>query len=95
MLPKGALIKKQRSHAEKEVIGHAHSNPLLDTRVYEAAFNDGTICEYSTNVISENIYTTVNDEGFETYIFKDNYHRVDLNIALSDDNAWTISHNGN
>jgi hypothetical protein len=68
----------------------------LDTRVFEVQFSDGHVSEYETNVIAENIYATVDDDGFETLLFHEIIdHRVDRNIALDADNAWIISHNGN
>ena len=36
---------------------------ILNTRIYDVMFPDGNIQQYSTNVIAENIYSQVDDEG--------------------------------
>jgi hypothetical protein len=43
------------------------TNPILDTRVFEVQFLDGTINEYATNVIAENILAMVDDDGHKPY----------------------------
>jgi hypothetical protein len=45
-------------------------NPILDTRVFEVIFPDGHVAEYATNVIAENMFAMVDDEGYETAIIK-------------------------
>jgi hypothetical protein len=69
---------------------------LLDSRVYEVTFSNGHIREYRTNVIVENIFATVDDDGYETKIFKDILdHRSNPNTVLNEDESWVISQNGN
>jgi hypothetical protein len=46
-----------------EPVGHAHANPYFDMREYEVEFTDGTIERYATNVIAENMYAKVDNEG--------------------------------
>ena len=46
-----------------EPIGRAHSNPLFDTHEYEIEFTDGTTEKYQANIITENMYAQVDDEG--------------------------------
>jgi hypothetical protein len=101
ILPRGDLYeratvtRRKRDH-EGNLIGKAHTNPLLDSRVYEVTFSDGHVGEYSTNVIAENIFATVDEDGFETKIFKDILdHRYNPNTIITEDDSWIISHNGN
>jgi hypothetical protein len=44
-------------------IGVSHSNPLQDTQVYEVAFPDGTMTEYSANLIATAMFAQVDDDG--------------------------------
>ena len=37
---------------EGNPIGHAHSNPILNTRVYEVEVPDGHVEEYAADVIA-------------------------------------------
>ncbi len=45
-------------------IGQAHKNPVLNTLMYEVKFNDGTSCVYVANIITENMWRSVNNEGY-------------------------------
>jgi hypothetical protein len=60
----GRVIKRSRG-LDGEPIGRAHNNPLFDTREYEVEFTDGTHEKYQANVIAENMYAQVDDEGNE------------------------------
>ena len=68
MLPRGdeykvgQIIRRKRDH-DGNPIGKGNHNPILDTRIYEVKFGDGEVLEYAANVIAENIYSQVDDEG--------------------------------
>ena len=38
-------------------IGNFHNNPLLDTRIYEVMFGDGSKQQFAANVIAENLWS--------------------------------------
>jgi hypothetical protein len=68
LLPKeGVLIPAKvigRKHdAQGNPIGIAHSNSIIDSRVYKVQFSDGHIEEYAANALAENIYSQVDSEG--------------------------------
>jgi len=44
-------------------VGKEDSNPILDTREYIVDFEDGSKEVYTANLVAENIYSTINDEG--------------------------------
>ena len=44
-------------------IGNFQINPLLDTRVYEVMFGDGSKQQFAANVIAENLWSEVHDDG--------------------------------
>jgi hypothetical protein len=58
----GRVVKRSRG-LDSEPIGCAHANPLFDTREYEIEFNNGTHEKYQANVIAENMFAQVDDEG--------------------------------
>jgi hypothetical protein len=58
-----ALVIKHAKDTGGEPVGHSHANPFFDTREYEVEFTDGTIEQYTTNVIANNMYAQVDDEG--------------------------------
>ena len=68
MLPLGddqrkGTVRRRKRDAEGRVLGHASSNPYLDTTLYEVEFDDGHVQSYAANIIAENIYEQLDDEG--------------------------------
>ena len=66
----GKIKKRKRDHETNLLIGSAHPNLILDTRIYEVNFGDGTYVDYSTNVLIENIMNSADDNG-QTAMFID------------------------
>jgi transposase len=92
---KGTVLRRKRDK-DGTLIGHANMNPILNTRVFEVIFPDGHVAEYATNVIAENMFAMVDDEGYETAIIKSIIdHRCDHSKALREQEAWITSYNGN
>ena len=58
-----AVVKKRVVDTDGNPVGKRNDNYMLDTREYELEFDDGTTEIYSSNIVMENIYTQVNDEG--------------------------------
>ena len=58
-----AKVRKHLRNQDGELIGVAHSNPLLDSRKYEVEYVDGHVEELTANVIAENIIAQVDEEG--------------------------------
>ena len=56
-------VKSRKRDSDGNPIGRSNSNPILDTRVYQVEFPDGDVAEYTANVIAENIFAQVDDEG--------------------------------
>mmetsp|Transcript_8647 Transcript_8647/g.12593 ORF Transcript_8647/g.12593 Transcript_8647/m.12593 type:complete len:946 (-) Transcript_8647:1039-3876(-) len=61
-LRRGEVVRRRRDQNGRPV-GIRNSNPILDTREYEVIFPDGSSQSYSANVIAENLYSQVDDEG--------------------------------
>ena len=59
---RGRVIKRSRG-LDGEAIGRAHANPLFDTREYDVEFLDGSVEKYQANVIAENMFAQIDDEG--------------------------------
>ena len=45
--------------------GRYHSNPILNTQVYDVMFPDGAVKQYSANIIAENMWAQVDHEGHQ------------------------------
>ena len=65
----GRVIGRKRD-AQGQLIGHTNdSNPLLSTALYEVEFADGSIEPYTANIIAENIWSQVDDQGRDVLTF--------------------------
>jgi hypothetical protein len=90
---KGTVVGRKKGN-DGNPIGLANSNPILDTREYEVEFPDGSLDTYTANVIAENLYALVDDEGHETLVMQDIIdHRKD-GSAVSHDDAYVVDRHG-
>ena len=56
-------VTNRNRDSDGKLIGEGNTNPILDTRIYEAQYPDGAVSEYSANVIAENILSQVDSDG--------------------------------
>ena len=61
--PAFARVTKRMKDENGNPIGRAHANPILDTRMFEVEFLDGTKQAMSANVIAENLFAQVDQDG--------------------------------
>ena len=47
-------------------MGTFNTNPVLDSRVYVVHYLYGTIVDYSMNILIENIFANVDEQGYMT-----------------------------
>ena len=99
MLPRGdgridATVLKRKRDDDGSAIGRKHSNPMMDTRLYEVELADGSIEEVFANTIAENLYSQVDSEGRQYYLLREIMdHRKD-DTALDEPESW-IKHGSN
>jgi hypothetical protein len=60
----GTVIGRAKN-MEGNTSGIHNSNPILNTTVYDVLFPDGAVKQYSANVIAENMWAQVDDEGHQ------------------------------
>jgi hypothetical protein len=58
-------VLHRKRDADGKVIGTAHHNPTLDSRIYEVPFPDGRTEELAANVIAEAIYAQCDADGYQ------------------------------
>ena len=75
--------------------GTYNQNPVLNTKVYNVMFPDGTVTPYAANIIAENIYSQIDEEGHRyqlmDYIMD---HRKD-GTAIPISEGYVVAKNGN
>ena len=64
-----ANVIRRKCRNDGSLIGIENSIPILDTRIYEIKHADGSISEYNTNVLLENLYEQVDDNENQYKIF--------------------------
>ena len=70
--------------------GIYNPNPHVDSREYEVMFDDGTIKEYSANVIAENLIAVSSDENHSNHFLSEIVDHHKNGKAISKDNGMTI-----
>ena len=76
VLPRGermelATVLRRKRDADGRPVGNYDSNPIMDTSEYEVQFSDGEVLEYSANIIAENLYSQVDEEGHHQVMIED------------------------
>ena len=69
-MSEGKIVSRKRTSDGKSLVGRPNTNPILDTRVYNVEFNDGSVEEFTTNMISESIFDQIDEEGYSYNILK-------------------------
>ena len=78
-----AKVLRRHRNADGSLIGTRDDNPVLDTRVYDVEFLDGSIKQYAANVIAENMYSQIDSDGYHIMLLDEitdhrkNGHAVD------------------
>ena len=68
--PEFSRVKKILKDANGRPIGVANDNPILDLRIYEVEYCDGYVLAMASNVITENLFTQVDQEGNRFLLIK-------------------------
>jgi len=90
---RGRVVKRSRG-LDGQPVGRAHANVLFDTREYDVEFTDGSREKYQANVIAENMFAQVDDEGNQFLVFQEICdHRKD-NSAIPISEGMVRSANG-
>jgi hypothetical protein len=87
------VIGRKRD-AEGRPVGRSNTNPILDTRVYEVEFPDGTINEYAANILAEALYAQVDVDGNCYLLLKEIIDHKKDSTALSKDEYSTWNPHG-
>ena len=72
-----AKVIGRKRDANGKYVGKTNPNPMLDSRVFTVRFPDGDEKDISYNILSEHLYSQVDEEGNYYYIYKEiiNHHK--------------------
>jgi hypothetical protein len=83
-------VRRRSKDEDGKPIGKRASNPILDTRQYEVEFPDGSVETYNANLIAENLYSQIDDEGRQFQLIDEILdHRKDGTAVCTDDGTFT------
>eukprot|EP00536_Pseudo-nitzschia_multiseries_P014206 jgi/Psemu1/37875/gm1.37875_g len=88
------IVKDRVRDLQNQPIGVRNENPILDTRLYKLQLPDGTIEEYTANIVAESLYSSVDNDGRMFTLLDDLIDHEQDDTALSDEEATTIAKNG-
>ena len=77
------------------IAGKYDDNPALNSIVYDVEFPDGTVKEYSANIIAENMLTQVDSDGFTMTMMEGIIdHKIDTDVAVSKSDMYVVTRRG-
>jgi hypothetical protein len=77
------------------IAGQYDDNPSLNTIVYDLEFPDGTVKEYSANIIAENMLSQVDSDGL-TMIMMEGIvdHKANTDVAVTKEDNVVVTRRG-
>ena len=85
-------VKKRLKDNQGLPIGIASDNPILDTRMYKIQYQDGHTAALAANLIAENLFAQVDEEGNRSVLFDEIVDvRTDVTQVLQQDAFVTPS----
>ena len=84
--PELARVKRRKKDSDGNPIGTANKNPVLDTRVFEVEFGDGHTAAMTANVIAENLFSQVDQDGYRLLLMDEIMdHRGGSDAMMAED----------
>ena len=90
---KARVVRRHRDDAGMP-IGRINDNPILDSRMYDIEFPDGSTDVVSANLIAENLFSQVDDEGRQFQIIDEIVDCQFTDEAVKPEDGFVISQNG-
>ncbi|KAI2501803.1 Reverse transcriptase (RNA-dependent DNA polymerase) [Fragilaria crotonensis] len=85
-----AKVTGRKRDSDGNPIGKRHANPMLDTREYEVVFPDGATDVFTANIIAENLYSQVDEEGNSYSIMSEITDHKRDGAAVTKDDGWEM-----
>lgn len=73
---------------------HGIKNPLLNSILYDVSFPDGQIKQYSANIIAENMYQQVDNDGYTKSLLKSIVNFEKDQSAVSKEDKYITTKSG-
>ena len=87
-------VVDRTKNQDGELIGDHNPDTILDTKIYDVMFPDGSIQQYAANIVAEHMYSQVDEDGHCYQLLESIInHRIDGRVVHGDD-GWKIAKNG-
>ena len=88
-----ACILKCKKDSDDNPIGIANDNPILESSMYVVEWSIGRTEEIMANIIAENLFSQVDDEGNRYVLFDDMIYHQNTEGYISGDYGFiTLDH---
>ena len=85
-----AKVTGRKKDEDGKPLGKRNQNPMLDSRMYDVEFPDGSTDSFTANIIAENLYAQIDQEGRSYSILKEIMgHRKSEHAVSKDDGTIT------
>ena len=91
---KHGKVTKPSTDRYGQPIGNDDPYLLLDTRLYDVEFDDGTIRQFQANVIAQNIYQQVDEDGYSLTKLKAIISHMKDEDAIDSSDGWITTKSG-
>ena len=89
-----ATVKRRKTDDDGNNIGSKNNNPILDSRLYEVEFIDGTVEALTANVIAENLLAQVDAEGHRQLMLDEIVDHRSNDKAITKEDGFTTTPHG-
>jgi hypothetical protein len=89
-----ARVLKRKKNSDGNPVGIANDNLILDSRMYVVEWSDGRTEELMANIIAENLFSQVDDEGNRYVLLDDIIDNQNTEGYISGDNGFITLDNG-
>jgi Reverse transcriptase (RNA-dependent DNA polymerase) len=99
ILPRGdhneiAKVLGRKKNSNRNYIGRAHRNPILDSRIFRVQFSDGDEKDIMYNMLAEHLFSQVDAEGNQYRLFKEIINHRKKDNAIGKEDQFRITKDG-
>ena len=84
----------QKCNSAGNLVSRGANNPLLDTHEYEVEFIDGLTEAYTANIVTEVMYSQVDEEGNSHVMLNEIIDHCKNKATVSHDDVYVLSRSG-
>ena len=88
------MVRRRALGPDGNIIRKYDNNPYLNSVMYQVDFIDHQVNEYGANIIAENMLSQVDTNGYTLMLMEGVYYRKDESVAISMEDKYITTKNG-